>query len=283
MARNTNNGAGKKILAVTVVLLVVAVMIARCNALHPQTEPPEEQAATEQQQLVAGEEGREEERIAEGGARPIEPDKQMAEIISGYDQETLDAVDLLRSNAWTTFDSAHSVEFGDCWYQEHSATGDSEPVAFAITALSTTQQNTAGAVVTLTTLAMQTTKGGQIVTIGKSSDAAGEVIWTVTSDGFTGADSYLRRDKATSVKSEGFSEQMLGFIGGDVEGLDRALTEYCRTVYPQATTATWEQTVTLDEAQGRVSFSVMLDASLTPSVGIVYSIEEKTFEVGRQR
>ena len=45
--------------------------------------------------------------------RPIEPDEQMAEIISGYDQETLDAVDLLRSNAWTTFDSAHSVEFGD--------------------------------------------------------------------------------------------------------------------------------------------------------------------------
>lgn len=282
MAKGKNNGAGKKIIAIAVALLVVAVVVTRCNALHSQTEPSEEQAATEQQTTADGD-GGEEEQPGESSARPIEPDEKMAEIISGYDQETLDAVDLLRSNAWTTFDSAHSVEFGDCWYQEHSATGDSEPVAFAITALSTTQQNTAGAVVTLTTLAMQTTKGGQIVTIGKSSDAAGEVIWTVTSDGFTGADSYLRRDKATSVKSEGFSEQMLGFIDGDVEGLDRALTEYCRTVYPQATTATWEQTVTIDEAQGKVSFSVMLDASLTPSVGIVYSTEEEAFEIGRQR
>lgn len=282
MAKGKNNGAGKKILAIAVALLVAAVVVTRCNALHSQTEPSEEQAATEQQTKADGD-GGEEQLLGESSARPIEPDEQMAEIISGYDQETLDAVDLLRSNAWTTFDSAHSVEFGDCWYQEHSATGDSEPVAFAITALSTTQQNTAGAVVTLTTLAMQTTKGGQIVTIGKSSDAAGEVIWTVTSDGFTGADSYLRRDKATSVKSEGFSEQMLGFIDGNVEGLDRALTEYCRTVYPQATTATWEQTVTIDEAQGKVSFSVMLDASLTPSVGIVYSTEDKAFEIGRQR
>lgn len=282
MAKGKNNGAGKKILAIAVALLVAAVVVTRCNALHSQTEPSEEQAATEQQTTADGD-GGEEQLLGESSARPIEPDEQMAEIISGYDQETLDAVDLLRSNAWTTFDSAHSVEFGDCWYQEHSATGDSEPVAFAITALSTTQQNTAGAVVTLTTLAMQTTKGGQIVTIGKSSDAAGEVIWTVTSDGFTGADSYLRRDKATSVKSEGFSEQMLGFIDGNVEGLDRALTEYCRTVYPQATTATWEQTVTIDEAQGKVSFSVMLDASLTPSVGIVYSTEDKAFEIGRQR
>lgn len=282
MAKGKNNGAGKKILAIAVALLVVAVVVTRCNALHSHTEPSEEQAATEQQTTADGDEG-EGGQPGESSARPIEPDEQMAEIISGYDQETLDVVDLLRSNAWTTFDSAHSVEFGDCWYQEHSATGDSEPVAFAITALSTTQQNTAGAVVTLTTLAMQTTKGGQIVTIGKSSDAAGEVIWTVTSDGFTGADSYLRRDKATSVKSEGFSEQMLGFIDGNVEGLDRALTEYCRTVYPQATTATWEQTVTIDEAQGKVSFSVMLDASLTPSVGIVYSTEEKAFEIGRQR
>ena len=67
MARNTNNGAGKKILAVTVVLLVVAVMIARCNALHPQTEPSGEQAATEQQQLVAGEEGKAEEQIDKNG------------------------------------------------------------------------------------------------------------------------------------------------------------------------------------------------------------------------
>lgn len=284
MASNKKGRAGKKLLAVAVAIMLLAVVATRCASLHSQdASQPEE--GTVQEEVDAGLPEGDEQRAdeGEGTGRPIEPDEELQKIIGGYGNEVVEAVDFLRSNAWTTFDSAHSVEFGDCWYQEHSATGDSEPVAFAVTALSTTQQTTAGAVVTLTTLAMQTSKGGQIVTIGKSADAAGEVVWTVTSDGFTGADSYLRRDKATEVKCDGFSEQMLGFIGGDTEGLDRALTEYCRTVYPQATTATWEQTVTIDEAQGTVSFSVMLDASLTPSVGIIYDTQAKTFEVGRQR
>lgn len=284
MSSKKKGGAAKKMLAVAVAILLIAVVATRCTSLHSQeaSQPGEE---TVQGEVDAGQPEGEggNAGVDEETGRPIEPDEEMQKIIGGYGDEVVEAVDFLRSNAWTTFDSAHSVEFGDCWYQEHSATGDSEPVAYAVTALSTTQQTTAGAVVTLTTLAMQTSKGGQIVTIGKSADAAGEVVWTVTSDGFSGADSYLRRDKSTEVICDGFSEQMLGFIGGDTEALDRALTEYCRTVYPQATTATWEQTVTIDEAQGTVSFSVMLDASLTPSVGIIFDTQAKTFEVGRQR
>ena len=76
---------------------------------------------------------------------------------------------------------------------------------------------------------------------------------------------------------------MLGLINNDVEGLDRALTEYGRTVYPQVSTATWEQVATVDEAQGTIGFSMMLDASLTPSVHVLYDEAKGVFEVGRQR
>lgn len=282
MAKARNSGIGRKVLILAAALLVITGVVARCSALHTQDADISGEIVAAEENGPAQEDEAGSESTEESGA-PVELDDQMAEIVDGYDEQTIEAIDFLRSNAWTTFDSAHSVEFGDCWYQEHSASGESEPVAYAVTALSTTQQSTAGAVVTLTTLAMQTSKGGQIVTLGKSSDAAGEVVWTVSSDGFGGADSYLRRDKATAVASQGLSERMLGLINNDVEGLDRALTEYCRTVYPQASTATWEQVATVDEAQGAIGFSMMLDASLTPSVHVLYDEAKGVFEVGRQR
>lgn len=54
-------------------------------------------------------------------------------------------------------------------------------------------------------------------------------------------------------------------------------------MYPQASTATWEQVATVDEAQGTIGFSMMLDASLTPSVHVLYDEAKGVFEVGRQR
>lgn len=111
MATRKKGGAAKRLLAVAVAILLVAVVATRCTSLHSQetVQPGEE---TVQGEVDAGQPEGEggNAGVNEETGRPIEPDEEMQKIIGGYGDEVVEAVDFLRSNAWTTFDSAHSVQ-----------------------------------------------------------------------------------------------------------------------------------------------------------------------------
>lgn len=267
---------GKRALAALVAALLVAACAARCTAVH-QPEPEPEPAP------ASGEVGTPEEDPA-----PLEGSlsERQEELIAGYGAAEREVVSLLSGSCWQTADGMRNVQFDDTTMAEADmASGRAfSPVTYAVAATDTSVQASEGATTELTTVVLECGDGRtRILAIGKTTQLDGEIDYVLSSGDFAVATSYLRHDEPTSVSAEGLTETMLGFIGGDAVPLDAALTEWCRTWCPAAKTATWEQSVTLDDAAGTVTFTMMLDSPESPSVAVAYDRATGKFEVGRPR
>lgn len=283
MARRKTRG--RRILTAALAVLAIAAMGARIAYVHGPA--PQDDAAPAVEEAAPAEEEAEELRTAvDEPAAAAELTDRQRELVASYGAEEEEFVDRLRSSSWQTFDSQRNVHWTENTFAEVdlAAGSEIEPVTYAVAALSRSAQMTSGATTETVTAVLECGDGDtRILTLGKTVEADGSEVEVLSSDDFAVATSYLKRERAGAVEVRGLTEQMRGFIGGDEAGLARALTEYCRVHLPAAAAATWEQVVTIDEAAGTVAFSVMLDASDSPSVPVMYDRAGGTFEIGRSR
>lgn len=283
MARRKS--AAKRALACALAALAVAAIGARIAYVHA----PDPGAPAAQEQAPAPDAGESDERAPRGigDAAPLDTlTERQRELLAAYGPEERDLIDRLRSASWQTFDSQRNVHWSENTFAEVdlAAGSEAEPVTYAVAALSRATQMTSGATTETVTAVLECGDGRtRIIVLGKTTEADGSEVEVVSSDDFKVATSYLKAERASSVEVAGMTEQMRGLIGGDEEGLARALTEYCAVHLPAASKATWEQVATIDEGAGTVAFSMMLDTSDSPSVAVMYDRATGAFEVGRSR
>lgn len=292
MAKNPSKTARRALLAL-MALACCALFVARCTQLHPIGGEDGQGGDAAVQEQAAEQEAPETEQPAPADAQEAAMaasegamSERQLELIEGYDDSVKEKIDFLAGSNWQTYDSLKTCKFTTTSFTETDSTSEqtTSPVTYAVSAMETTAALRDGSTTESTMLVLECGDGKtRIVQLGKTTDAAGAVTYTISSGDFAGSDSYLRFEKAESVTCEGFSETMVRLIGGDTAPLDTAMTEWCRQFCPSATKAEWEQVVTVDEANGTVSFSMMLDSAQTPSVPVMYSASDGTFQVGRSR
>lgn len=270
-----------KAIAAVVLIVCLGLVVARCTAIHS---PVAEDAPVTEAEAAAEQEAADE--AAGPEVQEVELTERQQELIGAYDAQTTELIEFLRANSWQTSDSQRTVQFSDKTFIETDLAAEtvSNPVTFAISARNSSVQASPDATTELTTVVLECGDGKtRMMTLGKTTELDGTVRYVLSSQDFTVASSYLRYDRAENVEVDGMTETMKSFIGEDTVGLEHALTEYCATYCPSAQRAFWEQSVTLDDAAGTVSFAVMLDSADSPSISVVYNRADGTFEVGRIR
>lgn len=272
----------KKVIAVAIALLALALVVVRCTAIHASA--PDDGVAIEEDVDSSAVDATE--LTTEGEEREIPLTERQKQLIDSYDAATTDFIEFLRANSWQTSDSLRTVQFSETTYVETDLASEnvSDEITYAISAKNTSVQTSPDATTELTTVVLECGDGKtRLMTLGKTTELDGTIRYVLSSQDFSVASSYLRYDRAENVEVDGMTETMKSYIGNDTVGLEHVLTEYCAKFCPSAQRAIWEQIVTLDDASGTVSFSVMLDAADIPSVAVLYNRADGTFEVGRQR
>lgn len=113
--------------------------------------------------------------------------------------------------------------------------------------------------------------------IARTADEAGGAA-SVASDGFLLADRYVEGPAAEGgVEVTGLAEPYLELIGGDGDGLARAIGEWARANAPSAGEASFDGEVFLDTGSGRVSATFHLDDAASTIVAVSY--EAGAFDV----
>lgn len=205
-------------------------------------------------------------------------------LIAGYDQATLDLIATLEASTWTTGNEASTLSFEDGTYTERNASGDVErTVAYAIEAVKTTVANDSGATINRQTIVLDDGEGTEVISYDAVTSPTGDVSYTVSSDDFELSSAYLRAEPSEGVAVLGLDEAMAELIGGKTDELAEEMASYCALNYPTATSATFNNTATIDWDARTVSFSLMLDTRSRIDVPVTYSQDTSEFTIGRSK
>ena len=99
----------------------------------------------------------------------------------------------------------------------------------------------------------------------------GEAGASVASDGFLLSDRYVEAPAAAGgVEVTGLADSYLALVGGDGDGLERAIGEWARSNAPTAGEASFDGEVFLDTAAGRVSATFHLDDAASTIIAVSY-------------
>ena len=232
--------------AIGMVAVVVATTAVRCSiartADEAGAEPPV--AAAEQ---PAGREG-----APEGGARGEAGDGPEA------------IVEELRGTAWVAADgSGATLAFRDGAFVE------SDGASASLTAF---EVEGAGSSEGQSWLDVRMLRSGDA---GAASATLileeGEAVASVASDGFLLSDRYVEAPAAAGgVEVTGLADSYLALVGGDGDGLERAIGEWARSNAPTAGEASFDGEVFLDTAAGRVSATFHLDDAASTIIAVSY-------------
>lgn len=239
--------------AIGMVAVVVATTAVRCSIARTADEAGAEPPAAAAEQ-PAGREG-----ALEGGARGEAGDGPEA------------IVEELRGTAWVAADgSGATLAFRDGAFVE----SDGSSVALAAF-----EVEGAGSSEGQRWLDVSLLRDGQeraeasTLVLEEAGGAA-----SVASDGFLLADRYVEGPAAGGgVEVTGLAEPYLELIGGDGDGLARAIGEWARANAPSAGEASFDGEVFLDTGSGRVSATFHLDDAASTIVAVSY--EAGAFDV----
>lgn len=201
-------------------------------------------------------------------------------LADAYGDKEREFVGFLQASVWTADKEGKRLEFGEFSFTEieGAATG-SAAVPFAISALTQSSEEGSGAVVERTLAAMQTAASSKMIELQKVTDKDGNTTYSVTSEAFKAAKTYVRAEAASEFALEGVDGEFSTMIGGQQGELEGLLRELCATSYPTASKAVWDKRAVCDWDGGTVTFSVALNNDKKSQVGVVYSMEEKTFAI----
>ena len=152
---------------------------------------------------------------------------------------------------------------------------------FAVELATTSVARDSGAVITRQTLVLDVGDGTSLLYFDTVTASDGSVSYSLTSDAFTHAQTYLWVSPAREVSVAGMGDEMLALVDGKGELLAKRLSEYCALYYPTASAAVFNGQATVSWDEGTVSFSVALDTRTQPDIPVTYDKSSLDFEVGK--
>lgn len=239
--------------AIGMVAVVVATTAVRCSIARTADEAGAEPPAAAAEQ-PAGREG-----TPEGGARGEAGDGPEA------------IVEELRGTAWVAADgSGATLAFRDGAFVE----SDGSSVALAAFEVEGAGSSEGQRWLDVSLLRDGQERAEASTLVLEEADGAA----SVASDGFLLADRYMEGPAAEGgLEVTGLAEPYLELIGGDGDGLARAIGEWARANAPSAGEASFDGEVFLDTGSGRVSATFHLDDAASTIVAVSY--EAGAFDV----
>lgn len=217
-----------------------------------------------------------------------EPDVTLSEsqqdLIDGYDDATRQFIATLSASLYSADNGAHTLRFYDDYYIE-TENGNTSTHPYAISAI---EHSNDGATTEIDTIVFETDTGTHIVTyslVTNAESASSGQSTIQSSTMFTLKNTaYTRTDAVRQIAITGLNSEMTDLFGGDTDKLTTELSNWCSVHYPAATTATWDQNVTIDYSQGIVvtAFAIDNDGSGTiigaaATVSVTYDRANGTF------
>lgn len=201
-------------------------------------------------------------------------------LADAYTDDERKFVEFLSASVWTADKEGKRLEFGDHSFREIEGGSDkATDIPFVISALTKTKEEASGAVIERTQAAVQTPSSSKMLEMQAVTDINGSTTYSVTSEVFKAAKTYVRGEAAQEFELKGIEGELSAVIGGSQGELERQLKEYCAVSYPTASVAAWDKRAVSDWNNGTVAFSVVLDNEKKSQVGVTYSMQEKTFAI----
>lgn len=247
MDRKKRIMAAAAIGAIVILIVSTAVRCAVSRTADQATGTAQEDAAVQVQEADGGE--------ASTDAQAVTP---------GTTTEDEGALSTLESRAWKA-ESGATVTFKDGMYIETDGS------LAKITAFTVDSEVASGS---QTTLMLELYRDGSAdavasaVVIRKDADSS----YTVASDQFQLATSYKEVQEArTSFAVAGTNDAYLALVGGDEEGLEKALADYTAAHVPSATKATFDGEVYIDYGAGTVLATFTCDDAAQTILSVTYA------------
>ncbi len=206
-------------------------------------------------------------------------------LVEAYTDEEKDFIVFLSANIWTADKETRRLVFSEYSFKETKDAEEGASTSFAISALTKTTETESGATIEITTAALQTSTSSKLIELQKVTDKEGRVTYSLTSETFRGARTYVRTAGAANFTLKGVENfpAFLEVIGQNQTELEEALKNYVAVTYPSAARATFEGRALIDWSANTVTFSVVLNNESNTQLNVVYHAEEKFFSVGELR
>lgn len=209
------------------------------------------------------------------------PTDEQVRTIQAYGSAEKAIVDTFGSMAWVTSSekqvrfrgTTFSFDGGERQTYAITAIKQGEPQALTFTDNTTTTYTSQ-----TTTLSVLGQDGKtSICTLEKRTEADG-VFWTLIGSPFADGASLSAVVPAKDFSME-VPDELADQIGGDRDGLVKAMRDWASKNSPAATSGTWDSSVTINWRKGSVSFIVVLNDAKSTNVKVWYSQTTKQFSI----
>ena len=198
------------------------------------------------------------------------PEESPEEPGSATAQESETTLEKASSASWVSDDGSGAIlQITDASLIEKGADGAIHAIAYSSADESATNGQT------LVTLTLEDgTPATLIIALDEGEPAA------IVSDVLSSAERYVAKSNGGAGESftvTGLDEQYLAMIGGNEEGLTRAIAEYASQKAPQASSASFDDEVYLDLEEGMVSATFHLDDNASTVATVLF--KDGAFEI----
>lgn len=200
------------------------------------------------------------------------------ELISRYQKEQKEFVELLKSSIWTDASETASLSFSDESFTEIK--GKEKWVKpFAVEAVTKDRIDGEGSSYESYLAAITTDADTLILNLRRwiqPDGTKGE--WNISSEKFQLAKEYVRSKAAEQFELKDLEEEAAILLGGK-EKLTAAAREYAVVTYPTAAAASWNKKVEFDWQNQTIKTWFHLDTSSSSQMTVVYRMDTKTYVI----
>lgn len=209
-------------------------------------------------------------------------------LLNSYTDEMNEIAGILQSNLWVSTETGSQMTFTDRSCEQVSSTGEATTTSFVLSAAeSSTQPNTDSTTTTFVyTFSVSIDDNNYLGTLSQEratgSSEAGQD-WTLQCEGFTYTQTYIRSEASLDVSVSGFPSQASDLIGGTdgITLLAQTLSNWCSVNAPDATSARFSGTMTIDFNEAQIDFPLSLSGSTSASsVTAHYLMDTQSFYIG---
>lgn len=184
----------------------------------------------------------------------------------------IDALGVLKGNAWASEDGKSTIAFKDGRYVESDGVA-SNMTTFDVSTV--TKETGQTSIMLKLDMADGSTKDSLVLLRQDNLGAC-----TVSSDDFTLEKTYHQGTANQSpLAVEGVNDEFRELLGGTTDALDTAISDYAHAHVPTATKAAWDQALVVDYASGTVSANFTCDDTAKTVLTVEYARGPATFTV----
>lgn len=199
-------------------------------------------------------------------------------LIRKYGEDELKIVRILTSTVWQDVSEIASITFSDTVMSEQKG-DDITSKSYAIAAILDDTAYNEDSTYECYILALQLEKEIQLVKLCRLiTNEAAIQDWTVESTGFKNAKAYTKKEIADALVVSDMSEDVSKLFVSEYK-VKQAITDYALIYYPQATTATWEGTITMNANYNLIETRYLLDLKTKTFIKVKYHTDTEEIEV----